>query len=80
MGEYIKKRVKKQKFKVTTWEKMENMSKKFFPPHYIQELYVIMENIKKGDTSVEQYIEEFDMLLIQSHVDETTFRTMDRFV
>jgi len=51
---------------ITTWATMKRVMKKRFVPHYYKhELYIRLQTLQQGSLSVEEYVKEFELLLIQ---------------
>ena len=62
----VAKRARKGKAKICTWEQMRDKLKdKFLPSHYLQDNYLKLHNLKQGSKSVEEYIREFEQLLLK---------------
>ena len=50
----------------TTWAAMKRvMKKRFVPDYYKQELYIRLQTLQQGSLSVEEYVKEFELLLIR---------------
>jgi hypothetical protein len=41
------------------------MKKRFVPHYYKHELYIRLQTLQQGSLSVEEYVKEFELLLIQ---------------
>ena len=53
---------------------------RFVPNYYRQEMYLRLQSLWQGGMSVEDYVKEFEMLTIQSKVDEPQEKTIARFI
>ena len=52
---------------VTTWHLMKRlMEKRFVPQYYKQELFIKMQTLCQGAFCVEDYVKEFEMLMMHS--------------
>ena len=61
----VSKRARKGKNKIRSWRKMrEKLKAKFLPPHYLQDNYTKLHNLRQESTSVKEYIREFEKLLM----------------
>ena len=66
---------------IRTWQEMKRiLRKRFVPDHYKHELYMRLQTLRQGDKTVDEYIQEFEMLMIRSGAIEPPERTMARFV
>ena len=52
----------------------------FFPTHYRQEALIEYYNVKQGDKTVEEFIEEFDRLRMRCDVAEEDEQTIARYL
>ncbi|KAM1570644.1 hypothetical protein ACFX10_035620 [Malus domestica] len=69
------------KSKITSWDKMKRvLRKKFLPDNYLQEWYSKMYNFRQGSMSVDEYAEEFDLLMVRCGVDELEEQTIARYL
>jgi len=67
----VAKRARKDKAKIRSWEQMgDKLKDKFLPSHYIQDNYLKLHNLKQGTKSVEEYIREFEQLLLKCDLKE----------
>jgi len=70
------KRVRQGKGKIRTWEKMKTKLKaRFLPPSYLQDSYSQLHNLTQGNMSVEEYIREFEKLLLKCDLREAEEQT-----
>jgi len=46
------------------------MKKRFVPDYYKQELYIKLQTLQQGSLSVEEYVKEFELLLIRCELME----------
>ena len=65
-----------------TWEKMKRkLKRKYLPDHYRQEIFLKIHDFKKKDLSVEEYIVEFDNLILKRReLVEPKERTIARYL
>ena len=76
-----KKREREGKEKVKSWEKlMKLMKRRFLPDNHMQDLYMKLHTLKQGDKGVENYIREFERLMMRSDVPEPKEQTIARFI
>lgn len=65
------------KSRITTWDKMKReLRKKILPDDYLQEWYSKLYNFPQGSKSIDEYTEEFDLLMIWCGVDEPEEQTI----
>jgi predicted ATPase len=66
---------------ITTWATMKRvMKKRFVPDYYKQELYSRLQTLRQGSLSVEEYVKEFELLLIRYELMEPQEQTIARFL
>ena len=66
---------------VTSWPLMKRlMKKRFVPDYYKQELYIKLQTLRQGSLSVEEYVKEFELLLIRCDLNEPQEQTIARFL
>ena len=66
---------------ITTWATMKRvMKKRFVPDYYKQELYIRLQTLRQGSLSVEEYVKEFELLLIRCELMEPQEQTIARFL
>ena len=57
------KRIREQKPKIQTWEKIKSKLKaQFLPPSYVQDSYSQLHNRTQGNMSFDEYTREFEKL------------------
>jgi hypothetical protein len=56
------------------------MKKRFVPDYYKQELYIRLQTLLQGSLSVEEYVKEFELLLIRCELMEPQEQTIVRFL
>ena len=56
------------------------MEKRFFPQYYKQELFIKIQTLHQGVYSVEDYVKEFEMLMIHCELQEAQEQTIARFI
>ncbi|KAM2834679.1 hypothetical protein PS2_031678 [Malus domestica] len=56
------------------------LRKKFLPENYIQEWYSKLYNFQQGGKSVDDYTEEFDLLMVRCGVDEPEKQTIAHYL
>ena len=77
----IKKRAKRGKAKIRSWEKMRTKLKdRFLPPSYLQDNYSKLHHLQQGSLSVEEYTREFEKLLIKCDIQESEDQTIVRYL
>ena len=76
-----KKRERERKDKIRSWDKLKRVLKKrFLPDDYKQDLYLKLHHLKQGDKRVEEYIREFEGLMLRSDIPEEKEHTIARFL
>ena len=76
-----KKREREGKARVRSWDKLKKvMKKRFLPDNYKQDLYLKLHHLKQGDKKVEDYIREFEDLMMRSDIPEEEEQTIARFL
>jgi len=71
------KRVRNQKEKIRTWEKMKTKLKaRFLPSSYIQDSYTQLHNLTQGSMSVYEYTRELEKLLVKCDIQEPEVQTI----
>ena len=72
-----KKRDREGKARVRSWDKLKRlMQKRFLPESYKQDLYLKLHHLKQGDKKVEEYIREFEDLMMRSNIHEKEEQTI----
>ena len=56
------------------------LRKRFVPEYYKHEIYMRLQTLRQGGKTIDEYIQEFEMLMIRSGTIEPPERTMDKFV
>ena len=56
------------------------LRKRFVPAHYKQELFMRLQTLRQGGKTVDEYIQEFEMLKIRREAIKPPEQTMARFV
>lgn len=65
------------KSKITTWSKLKTLLyKRSVPTRYKQDLYIQLASLKQEGMDVEDYIQEFEQLLIRTDVQEDEEHTI----
>ena len=66
---------------VATWRLMKRlMERRFAPKYYKQELFLKLQTLQQGAYCVEDYVKEFEMLLMRCDVHEPQEQTIARFI
>lgn len=74
-------RERERKNRVRSWDKLKSMMKKrFSPANHKQDLYLKLHNLKQGDKKVEEYIRDFEGLMMRSDIPEEKEQTIARFL
>ena len=69
------------KSRITTWEKMKKALRgKFLPDNNLQEWFSKLYNFPQGNKSVDEYTEEFDLLMVRCSIDEPEEQTISRYL
>ena len=56
------------------------MQKCFVPKYYRQELYIRLQSLRQGGMCVEDYVKEFEMLMMMCDLQEPQEQTIARFL
>ena len=56
------------------------MKRRFVPEHFTRTLYTCLQQLRQGNSSVEEYYKEMEILLIRTGVEEPEEATMARFM
>ena len=56
------------------------MKRRFVPEHFTRTLYTRLQQLRRGNSSVEEYYKEMEILLIRTGVEEQEEATMARFM
>jgi len=56
------------------------MKERFVPPYYKKEIFKKLQRLTQGNKSVEEYVQEMEVTLMQAKVEETHMATMARFL
>lgn len=66
---------------VNTWQEMKFlMRKRFVPGHYHRDLHQKIRKLAQGNSSVEDYFQEIETLMMKVDIDEDPEATMSRFL
>ena len=66
---------------MTNWHVMKRLiEKRFVPQYYKQELFIKMQTLRQGGFCVEDYIKEFEMLMICCDLQKPQEQTIARFI
>ena len=66
---------------IRTWDKLKKKLKETFMPHnYDRTMYNKLQNLKQGSRSVEDYAEEFYLLLTRNDIHDTQMQLVSRFI
>jgi len=77
----LAKRARKGKSKIRSWRKMRSKRRgKFLPPHYVQDNFSKLHNIRQDGRSVEEYTREFERLLMTCDLRESEDQTIVRYL
>jgi len=77
----VAKRARKGKGKIRSWRKMkEKLRAKFLPPHYLQDNYNKLHNLRQGSRSVEEYTSEFEKLAMICDLRENKDHTIIHYL
>ena len=75
------KRARKGKAKVRFWDQMsDKLQAKFICSHYLQDNYLKLHNLKQGTKSVEEYIREFEQLLLKCDAKKDETQTFVKYL
>jgi len=75
----VKKRAKRGKPKIRSWENMNSKLKGRFLPPYLEGNYSKLHNLQHGNMSVKEYTREFEKLLIKCDLQESKDQTIVKY-
>jgi len=56
------------------------MKERFVPPYYKKEIFNKLQRLTQGNKSVEEYLQEMEVTLMEAEMEETHMATMTRFL
>ena len=56
------------------------LKRRFVPEHYRHELFMSLQTLRQGGKTVDEYVQEFETLVIRCGIIEPPEQTMARFV
>ena len=66
---------------IHSWEKLTNHLRKTFLPHnYEQTMYTKLQKLRQGSHSLDEYAEEFALLLIRNEIHDSEVQLVSRFI
>lgn len=66
---------------VHTWEKLtKHLRHTFLPHNYERTMYTRLQNLRQGNRSVDDYAEEFALLLTRNEINESQVQLVSRFI
>ncbi|CAL9236894.1 unnamed protein product, partial [Arabidopsis halleri] len=66
---------------IDSWEKLKKKLKQTFLPHnYDRTMYTRLQNLKQGTRSVDEYAEEFYVLLTRNEINDNEVQLVSRFI
>ncbi|CAA7021374.1 unnamed protein product [Microthlaspi erraticum] len=69
------------KSKIKTWEKLQkHLKETFLPFNYDRTLYTRLQNLRQGTRSVEEYAEEFSLLMTRTDINDSEIQLVSRFI
>ena len=75
------KRERRGKEKIRSWEKMKKkLRENFLPFNYVCTLYQRLQNLRQGDRTVDEYTEEFYMLVARNDLNEDEDQLVARYI
>jgi len=75
-----RKRKREGKSKIKTWEKMRQLTRKFLPPHYYQDNFIQLQNLRQKSMSVGEYTRDFEKLMMKCDIQEKEEQTIARYL
>ena len=74
-------RVRAGKSNINTWSKLEKVLRKaFLPYNFDRTMYNRLQNLRQGSRSVDDYAEEFTLLLTRTEVFDSEIQLVSRFI
>ncbi|XP_010419138.1 PREDICTED: uncharacterized protein LOC104704806 [Camelina sativa] len=74
-------RIRSGREPIHTWEKLKKKLRATFLPHnYERTMYTRLQNLKQGSKSVDDYTEEFYLLLTRNDIYDTSTQIVSRFI
>ena len=72
---------RRRRLPISTWEQLEvAMKERFMPPYYKEEIFNKLQRLTQGNKSVEEYVQEMEVILMKVEVEEPPMATMARFL
>lgn len=66
---------------IQTWEKLTKHIRQIFLPHnYDRTMYTRLQNLQQGNHSIDEYAEEFAMLLTRNEIHDSQVKLVSRFL
>ncbi|XP_031401155.1 uncharacterized protein LOC116211083 [Punica granatum] len=76
-----RRRARERKRQIATWEKMKReLKKKFLLTNYVQDIFCRIYDFKQDELTAEEYIAEFEQLLMKGDVVEPEEQTIARYL
>ncbi|CAA7052810.1 unnamed protein product [Microthlaspi erraticum] len=74
-------RIRNGKDKIKTWEKLQkHLRQTFLPFNYDRTMYTRLQNLRQGSRLVEEYAEEFTLLLTHNENNDSEVQLVSRFI
>ncbi|CAA7017008.1 unnamed protein product [Microthlaspi erraticum] len=74
-------RIRSGKSKIRSWEKLQkHLRQTFLPFNYDRMMYTRLQNLRQGSRSVEDYAEEFSLLLTRNEINDSETQLVSRFI
>lgn len=69
------------KGKIKKWEKLQkHLKQTFLPFNYDRTMYTRLQNLRQGSRPVEEYAEEFSLLLTRNEINDSEVQMVSRFI
>ena len=66
---------------IHSWEKLtKHLRQTFLPHNYERTMYTKLQNLRQGNHSVDDYAEEFSMLLTRNEINDSQVQLVSRFI
>uniref|UniRef100_A0A0D3D809 Retrotransposon gag domain-containing protein n=1 Tax=Brassica oleracea var. oleracea TaxID=109376 RepID=A0A0D3D809_BRAOL len=66
---------------IQSWEKLsKHLCQTFLPHNYERTMYTRLQNLRQGNRSVDEYAEEFSLLLTRNEINDSQVQLVSRFI
>lgn len=74
-------RARSGKKKIETWAKLQkHLKETFLPYNYDRTMYTRLQNLRQGTRTIDEYAEEFFLLLTRNEINDSDVQLVSRFI